>query len=72
MESPAFLTKYYNKKHRGGCARDSLWPGLLITNQARTMRLVLLDFTTLFIDRLYMTILEMYYFWNGRREDKTR
>ena len=32
---------YYTKKHRGGCTRWLLRPGLLITNRARSVRLVI-------------------------------
>ena len=32
---------YYTKKHRGGCTRVLLRPGPLITNRARSVRLVI-------------------------------
>ena len=32
---------YYTKKHRGGCTKGLFWPGHLITNQTRSVRLVI-------------------------------
>ena len=41
--SRMLYVSYYTKKHRGGCTRVLLRPGSLITNRARSVRLVIRD-----------------------------
>ena len=41
--SGQYKCAYYTKKHRGGCMRVLLRPGSLITNRARSVRLVIRD-----------------------------